>query len=409
VKRLAGATWLITVVFATACGLDRGGLLSDADPGSGFPEAGGSGDGGTGDATTGDEGGPSLDATVEGGAARDGGADGTRDAPVEARLGADGAVDGSVLDASDAGADGPGDAPAPSDSAAEAAPDAAPLPLRWDGGAVADPVFVLREWEDFCAALVACGELPSMSACMALQAQPSSPDALIPPPSLVNAVNAAVPDCGGVARALGDGSACSSSVADRCAGGSLVTCRWGFQMTIDCGANGMVCSDGSTGGGGAGGATCGFGDCAPSQEGLTYCADLWMVRCTNGRLVPALDCGTYGVPCVGPAGSGVCQGGNRPACLPTPDTCSGSSVVSCLGGRVAGLDCSNVYDPSFTCVAPASGPVFCAAGTACDATHVDTCTGSKGDRVDYCAGGAEGVYACRNAGYSGCHLGVCTP
>ncbi|HXN31846.1 MAG TPA: hypothetical protein VN894_08295, partial [Polyangiaceae bacterium] len=291
---------------------------------------------------------------------------------------------------------------APADAAAEAPADTGPLPIVWDGGAIVDPQFYDSDWITFCVALVACGEMPSVSACVALLHQPSSLDALIPTPDIVASVNNAQPNCRQVRRALGGGLACPSATADTCNGNSLVTCRLGFTMTIDCGALGMVCSNGS------GNVGCGFGDCAASQEGETYCVGPnYVAICSSGRYEPALDCQTFGGTCKGPPGTAQCQGTGGTMCS-AGASCVGTSIVECMAGLLGSVDCSALYDPSFTCIAGDAGPPKCAGGTSCDPTlATDTCT--QMDEVTFCNVGVSDTYDCTGNGYSGCDAGKCFP
>lgn len=389
---------------AWACGLDGNGLLEAVDAGK------------PGDATV----------AADRGAADTASADNTSigvDALDDVETGADALVDVALADQTIAPVDAPVDAfvgspdarpdampdatfeaaiDAPPDVAADAPVDSGPLPIVWDGGAVADPQFFDTDWVYFCFTLVACGEMPSVSACVSRLQQPSSPDALIPPFYLIRNVNAASPLCANVRTALGDGTTCPSTTADRCTGNSLSTCRLGFMMTVDCSRLGMVCSNGN------GSAGCGFGDCAPSQEGKTYCVgSSYVAQCKNGRYAPLLDCQTFAAACVGPPGRAQCQGAG-PICSGAAAACNGTAIVQCMNGMEGSVDCSTVYDPSFMCLLSPTGVPTCAAGRACDpATYVDTCLGAN--QVDYCNAGVPILYNCRASGFTRCMGGHCMP
>jgi hypothetical protein len=399
---------IVAMGAACACGLDQNGLLDASDAGK------------------------ESDATLVGdtGAADTAPSDGlpvSVDAPQDMGTGADVLVDVALEDRpiamGDASPDsfaGPHDAmpdtradaipdampeamiDAPPDGTADAPVDSGPRPLIWDGGGVADPQFFDSDWIFFCSTLVACGEMPSVSACMSQLHQPSSPDALIPPFYVVRNVNNASPMCAAVATALGGGTVCPSATADTCSGNSLSTCRLGFTMTIDCGRLGMVCSNGN------GNAGCGFGDCAPSQEGKTYCVGSnYVARCKSGRYVPLLDCQTFAATCIGPPGAAQCQGGGRP-CSGAAPSCSGTAIVQCMAGMQASLDCSSAYDPSFTCLLSAAAVPSCAADTMCDpGTYMDSCTGMN--QLDFCNAGSVTTYNCRANAFNRCLGGHCMP
>ena len=391
---------------ACACGLASNGLLDITD-------------GASDDA----DGGDTIDAFVDDGQAAQDGAH----SPVDAAIGPD--SDASIVpvplpdaraaeSSTDGRLDGPIDAQAvpptdgPADAPSEGPPSppeggspadgstTGPSPLVWDGGAIADPQFGDSAWLDFCASLSACGEFPSLSACLAHMPQPASPDALVPSPALIDAVNAAAPSCASVGTALGDGSACASATPDVCSGNSLVTCRWGFAMTIDCGGLGLVCSNGN------GNAGCGFDDCGAAQEGATYCVGTnYVARCTSGRYVAALDCQTFGVTCSGATGAAQCRGMGRTTCSGAT-SCMGQTLGVCVGGAPLRADCSMLYDPNFSCVAGGGG-AQCAADNACDpATFTDTCAGQG--QVNVCNAGATTQYDC-TVNWNGCRGGHCVP
>jgi hypothetical protein len=372
------ALWALTFTSLCACGLDRSGLL-DADV---------AGD----DGPFGDEGvvvdQPMVDVDVsaEGGGQNTDAetevgpnvAPGAPETGAHSDVATDAPLDATVPDAStDAAMEGPR-----RDAPVDAPTETGPLPIVWDGGAIVDPQFYDSDWINFCVALVACGEMPTVGACVALLHQPSSPDVLIPTPDMVASVNNASPDCKQVRRALGGGLACPSSTADMCNGNSLVTCRLGFTMTIACGDLGMVCSNGSANVG------CGFGDCADAQEGQTYCVGPnYLSLCTRGRYEPILDCQTFGGTCTGPAGAAQCRGTGGTTCSGS-GSCVGSSLVECMGGLLGGVDCSQLFDPTFTCVVDDAGDPMCAGGSSCDPELMpDTCTPTM--QVSFCNVGAS--------------------
>jgi hypothetical protein len=302
----------------------------------------------------------------------------------------EGAVDSTTMAADDAAGDRPLNGPL--------------LPIVFDGGAIADPQFNDAQWTSFCVALAACGEMPGISACIGLLSQPSSPEGFIPSPAMVGAVVNAGADCARIGGILGDGAMCSSSSADMCSGDSLVTCRWGFRMTVDCETLGMTCSLGSADAG------CGFGDCSLSQEGKTYCVGpSQLAKCTGGRYLPFLDCQTFGAKCVGPDEMAACQGTAGPVGCSSAPACNGASILECMDGRFASANCPALYGSGFTCISNDAGIPVCAMGTACDpATYADACIGNH--QASFCNAGMTATYDCKANGWmSGCTAGRCAP
>jgi hypothetical protein len=386
-----------------ACGVDTNGLLDVVDG----AEEGAKVDVSAADVATSGDAGASTDVRPVIDQASPDVAMGGPDAPSDAQAGEAGDAgadtDARIVAPSDGQVDAPDDGQGDgSTDAPNVPPDAAPWPIVWDGGALAGPQPFDSDWILFCSTLAACGQMPSVSACMSHLPQPSSPDALIPPFSAIASVDTASPNCASVGAALGDGSACPSTTSDVCAGNSLVTCRWGFKMTVDCGRLGMVCSNGS------GNAGCGFGDCSAAQEGATYCVGSdYVTQCTSGRYRPLLDCHTLGATCIGPAGTAQCRGAGAMGCS-GGSSCSGTSIIECLGGATATVDCVALYDPSFTCVANNTPSPICAAGSSCDpGTYIDTCSGMN--QVSYCNAGIAATYNCRANGWTRCITAHCAP
>ena len=315
---------------------------------------------------------------------------------------------------SDAGPPGqpdasPVDAPSDAVDASTVAPpdapvDVEPLPIVWDGSPIADPDLDDTNWTAFCVALVACGEMPSVSACVGLLPQPASPNALIPTTEMVNNVGIVEPDCQQVAAAVGGGRLCPSSTPDTCDGNSLVTCRWGFTMTVDCPKLGLVCSPGN------GNAGCGFGDCAAPQEGKTYCVGSnYVAVCRSGRYEPAADCETFGGGCAGPPGTAGCAGTGGAPCAGGGGTCAGTTLTECVEGALGSVDCSPFYNTNFRCLVDGAGSAYCGAGQSCDPLAVDTCSGQGKTKVNFCNAGLTDTYDCTANGYSGCDGGKCYP
>lgn len=384
--RVRRALWALTLASACSCGLDRGGLLDveNEDDGS-------SGDSGVDATSTGDgsnESGAGADAPDGAFVSGQDGADVEEQAPADAGTGDE--PDASTVDA-------------PIGDAASVTVVRA-TPILWDGGPIADPDLNDTNWTAFCVALVACGEMPSVSACVGLLPQPASRDVLIPTTEMVNNVGIVEPDCAQVAAAIGGGQACPSSTPDACEGNSLVTCRWGFGMKVDCGELGLVCSRGD------GNAGCGFGDCAASQEGKTYCVGSnYVAVCSSGRYEPAVDCETFGGGCAGPQGTAGCVGTGGASCTGGGGSCADTTLTECADGVLGSVDCSPFYNANFACFVNGGGAAFCAAGQSCDPLATDTCGGQGMTKVNFCNAGLDDTYDCTENGYSGCDGGKCYP
>jgi hypothetical protein len=394
----------VAIATLCACGLDKNGLLEveggigrlsgDAEPVE--TGAGGGKRSAPGGAEGRDAHGGAADASNESSAP-------PRDAPTAQ---SDGSVEGSTTTSSDVATNDaatPKDAASTDDGRDDGGDDGRPLPIIYNGGAIADPKFNEAEWTSLCVALTACGLVPSMSGCGQPLGQPASPDVVVPSFPMINAIMNAGSDCTRIRQILGDATTCSKGAADTCSGNSLVTCRWGFRLTADCGDFGMTCSSGS------GNAGCGFGDCSKSQEGKTYCVGpSQLVQCNHGRYRPFLDCQTFGASCVGPDETSSCKGTAGPGCSGAP-VCKGSTIVDCMDGYLAGARCDALYGAEFTCLSNDAGVPICAAGTACDpATHTDACLDNN--QVTFCNAGAIASYDCKGTGWmGGCVAGRCVP
>ena len=394
----------VAIATLCACGLDKNGLL-DTEGGIGMrggidaePAETDSGEGkrsGTGGAEGRDVHG------ADSGGARDASHESAAPPRDAATAQSDGPVEGTTTTSNDAAVH---DAATPADAATGEVHEAGPpLPIVYNGGEIVDPKFNEAEWSSLCVALTACGLVQSMSGCAQRLGQPASPDVLVPSFTMINAIMNAGSDCMRIHEILGDGAPCSAGVADTCSGNSLVTCRWGFRLTADCGDFGMTCSSGS------GNAGCGFGDCSGSQEGKTYCVGpSQLVQCNRGRYRPFLDCQTFGANCVGPDETASCQGTAGPGCSGAP-VCKGPMIVECMDGYLAGANCDALYGAGFTCLSNDAGVPICASGTACDpATYGDACMG--GNQISFCNAGAITSYDCTRMGWTGgCVAGRCVP
>ncbi len=153
------------------------------------------------------------------------------------------------------------------------------------------------------------------------------------------------------------GARCNAGAKATCEGTSAVACeRIGsapaFDVGIDCATLGAGrCLDGAEG------PACVPGDTASActSERPLACQGDVVTGCVDGRTL-TLDCKALGLACVPPPTArgawetgAFCQ--RKPdaggACDPlTPDTCSGTRLVSCLRGGEVTLDCASVgLDP----------------------------------------------------------------
>jgi hypothetical protein len=284
--------------------------------------------------------------------------------------------------------------------------DAGPLPIVWDGGPIGDPTFSESDWTQFCVTLAACEPTISISRCMAHLPQPGLADPVFAPQALPCVANQS-PDCGQVMACLNDGKKCDPSTPAACVAGAFVSCAYGFKVTTPCRTLGMVCSAG------AGNPGCGFGDCAPSQSGRTYCAGQYLVVCHAGRFEPRFDCQSLGASCGGPAGSAGCVGTSGLACSPSPAWCppDGGAMQLCLSGHPDGVDCAQLYQSAaFECVTgvPPDGGAGCARGAACDGTYPDSCD-SGGLLAIFCSAGGVAQFDCTSQHWKSCKAGRCAP
>ncbi|MDP9036313.1 MAG: hypothetical protein M3O50_16045 [Myxococcota bacterium] len=329
--------------------------------------------------------------------------------------GTTGAADVSAAAPVDSSVDSTGDV-APASPDAPGVPDGSgggpfsdapmqPPSFVWDGGMIPDRVLADSVWTSFCVALGACGQFPNVSGCLAHIPQPAGADVLFPSATLLQCVANAGTSCGAIAQCLNDGSKCKPNKnPDTCSGSILATCRWGFKLTTDCADVGMICTNGRSNVG------CGFGDCAPWQEGATYCAGPLVVTCRHGRYAPTLDCRAFGSACGGNAGTADCQPSGPPCTgAASGPSCQGSNISACLGGQVGSASCAALYGAGFSCfMDPTSNSPGCALDSACDpATYQDSCNGPT---LDYCNAGAVSSYDCAaNQWGAGCAHGGCSP
>jgi hypothetical protein len=184
-----------------------------------------------------------------------------------------------------------------------------------------------------------------------------------------------------------------------CEGNVELWCISGEQFAVDCSKLGVSCLSGLG---------CILGPCTHSDPKTgDYCQDDIFGYCTSegakfdagpGVFIPQSPCSDYGGSscdnsgCVGPG----------PTC--TDDRCDGTTLVSCLEGHEARLDCTHYgleclseKDPD-TDLDKSTG-AFCGLGTECGYDYADSC---KGSTLTYCNAGKIATLDCAAAGWSTC-------
>lgn len=155
------------------------------------------------------------------------------------------------------------------------------------------------------------------------------------------------------------------------------------------------------------GASClssgGGGNCATGQSctgTARSCKGGSVVRCSGGAEVHEEPCAQLGLGCSG----GQCAG-DGPAC--TAGRCDGKVAVRCIGGKESKLDCAGL-GAGWSC-ALSKGEARCRQGSACDpqdSKRKETCEGTK---VVLCHGGKTVKVDCTAHGFSSCQKGLCLP
>jgi hypothetical protein len=213
------------------------------------------------------------------------------------------------------------------------------------------------------------------------------------------------------AAACGKGS--SKSI---CSEGYLVQCGSvlpsGQTLGDDCRSAGLVCEEDGEG------ASCGTAPCDESNTKATCNGDD-IVTCEVGGALRSEPCSLYvATGCTGDGsggttcetrvaetcavvnGSAVCVG-TGDACDETSfhNRCSGTSIVSCTGGKTATFDCTT-EDANATCQVTSNGSAQCVGtGSQCDDTTPETC--EKGV-ITYCSWGTRMTVDCTQYGLAGC-------
>ena len=216
---------------------------------------------------------------------------------------------------------------------------------------------------------------------------------------------------GELERLLGCAAAKGCSEFERCYGGNWVgagPCREpahcdgdvivAFEAKgrrLDCAAIGANCVDLATG---APRACCATRSCPGAQE--TTCNGRQGVLCLLG-IGMAFQC-PPGMTCNPGFDVAPCRGEGQ-SCQPDEDaTCEGTVSVSCVGGHRARIDCSTNELLSGYSLAPGSVPCG-PAGSACKPSDPPHCEGSS---VVVCVDGQTATVDCRALGFELCFPGT---
>ena len=190
---------------------------------------------------------------------------------------------------------------------------------------------------------------------------------------------------------------CAGSSTPQCSGSVIVQCDGTVSpQALDCASIGQKCIQGSLG------ATCGQAACDQGTTAPTCQGDT-LVSC-NGGVLATIDCpaetSAVGDTCGVVQGTAQCIGTGA-ACdaSSTPDTCQGSVMTACSGGRFAHYDCASIGLP-FTCQVATGGSATCvAAATECTETTPESCSDGV---ITYCLWGTITTLDCTSYGLSGC-------
>jgi hypothetical protein len=93
--------------------------------------------------------------------------------------------------------------------------------------------------------------------------------------------------------------------------------------------------------------------------------------------------------------------GNGAACdeMTAKNSCDGSTIVGCAGGKQSRLDCTTLSSNA-TCKLQSNGEAQCVGiGTECTSMTPETC---KDGVVTYCSWGTKVTVDCKSYGLSGC-------
>ncbi len=179
-------------------------------------------------------------------------------------------------------------------------------------------------------------------------------------------------------------------------------CRNGYTISEDCEnvTGGSECVSSTT-----------TAACRPLGPEGAPCTAATPSRCYNGRVqqcvgdifVNRADCDTSLTTCDATAGACV---GSGAACTTDVDTCSGTSIQQCRGGRLHTNNCGFFVRDS-TC-RNLGGHSFCGVAAECDPVSAPADGTCDGSTLILCAGGMTTRFNCVSAGFVGCGVGGCT-
>ena len=210
---------------------------------------------------------------------------------------------------------------------------------------------------------------------------------------------------------------CNGATSAKCSNGYAVQCG---QPTMDgltpgrnCAGAGLVCAADSLG------AACGTASCDPTTTPPACNGDDLITCSEPGGALSSTNCKyAMSTVCMGSSsGSSSCQTqtaetcgvvngkaqcvGTGPACDETTfkNSCDGTSIVSCTGGKTARFDCTSQH-PNSTCQLQSDGSAACVGtGTECTSTTPETCVNGV---ITYCMWGVKTTVDCKAYGLSGC-------
>lgn len=151
--------------------------------------------------------------------------------------------------------------------------------------------------------------------------------------------------------------------------------------------------------------------CQPQPLDTAMCTEASPARCHNGRVqrcvggayVNGADCDTSLTTC--DAAAAACVGSGS-ACTSDVDTCNGTSIQQCRGGRLHSTNCSFLVAGS-SC-RTVGGHSFCGTAADCDPATSPADGTCDGATLVLCAGGVLERINCTAAGFVGCGAGGCT-
>jgi hypothetical protein len=207
-------------------------------------------------------------------------------------------------------------------------------------------------------------------------------------------------DCNAAKMCLNNGqapSSCSGTGPQSCTGTVMTSCEssggQNFTTQFDCAVYGEMCLSGKNH------VECGAGTCAAVAA---TCSGTSVQTCDNNNVFRLFDCTEIGASC-NPSLVAHCRGNGAACAAPSASDsslrCDGDTLVSCLDGQEAALDCTKL---GVHCFANAKGDhAACALGNACDpSTYGATCSGTT---LSFCNDGRVDTYDCAQGGFTMCN------